>query len=52
MLYLSESLLQAGSKLNITIINRGDDLGRHILNTRSILKKIWETYRQQLGNVR
>ena len=44
--------LQADSKINITIVNRGDDVGRHILNARMTIRRIWEAYNGQLGVVR
>ncbi|KAK9786498.1 hypothetical protein WJX73_010033 [Symbiochloris irregularis] len=39
-------------KLYITIVQRGDDQGRHILNTRATVKRIWDAFKPDLQHVR
>ena len=45
-------MTQASEPLNVTIVNRGDDQGRHILNEQATRKRIQQEFRSDVGVVR
>lgn len=44
--------LKNDSRLNVTIVNRGDDVGRHFLNARMTIRRIWQNFPDDLAYVR